>query len=524
MQEINGQDCNNDNTPPVITVTTSPKDYNLDKNKQVYVSPADFITSITDNCDTDIDRNAARFVVDGKLETSLTYRTGCGFLGSNTETIVAVDKQGNISEKHNVRIIIRDVPIIEVENNKEFTLNGDKVEVKPSDFVKSVSTCSSSIGLIFSDGSSIKTYYCTDIDQDMTVRIIAYNDTENSSPKEVTFRIVDRTPPSFSVVSGTQDVDLDETGNITITANNFITNPSDNCGSDNISFYFFDNGDKESLSFFCADIGIINLQIVAVDASGNRSEKQPVTIKIRDTPPDFNVVTEVQTVPLDNEGKATIFPDDYVLPGSSGNCSGNDITYWFVVEGVVHEDYTFNCNDAGSKIMSIAAIDQTGNRSAPKDISLTVIDNTAPSFEVYPGEQKVYLDNTGNVTILPKDFIFIFSDNCTDKDDIKFIFLDDGADKTNLKYDCTDTVGTKTVHIVAIDNSNNRSASHPVTIKILDKIPPVITECTTINFPEGKNYFSTNSNTNCTYTGSFDAPTATDNCTAVDQLKISYEI
>ena len=236
----------------------------------------------------------------------------------------------------------------------------------------------------------------------------------------------------------------------------------------------------------------------------------------------FDVVTETQTVYLNDEGQQTIYPIDFVNPtGTIDECDDvNNLIFSFFDGEFEITELSYNCDDIGQiYTIYIIAIDKADNRSEQQPVVIEIKDGIAPNLVVVTARD-IYLDNTGNAIIDPNDFVLSVSDNCTDESDILLLFNDDDEDIPNLSYTCTDLNQTKTIHIVAIDQNENR-ATRSTSITIKDNIPPVIT-CPTVMYPPGKDYFPTDPD-KCTSQQSFSI-SATDNCTHEDQLNISYEI
>ncbi|MDR1156047.1 MAG: HYR domain-containing protein [Bacteroidales bacterium] len=402
------------------------------------------------------------------------------------------------------------------------------VTVSPGAYVTGQSdncTAPNDIEFRFVDGTGSEhadlSFSCNDIGP-KTLSILAFDEAGNrSTPQNVIINIRDNAPPAFAILPGPHYADLDGSGSVTVSPGDYVTGQSDNCTAPNdIEFRFVDGTEHADLPFSCNDTGPKTLSILAFDKAGNRSTPQTVIINIRDNaPPAFAILPGPHYADLDGIGNVTVSPGDYVT-GQSDNCTAaNDIEFRFV-DGSEHADLPFSCNDTGPKTLSILAFDEAGNRSATQNVTVIIRDNAPPAFAILPGPHYADLDGSGSVTVSPGDYVTGQSDNCTAPNDIVFRFVD-GTEKESLTYGCAD-IGKKTLTIVAYDLAGNRSEEE-VIVNIRDKVLPSVT-CPTFTYPKGLSYFPTNSDTNCTYTGSFNAPTATDNCTDDADLVIAYEI
>ena len=267
-------------------------------------------------------------------------------------------------------------------------------------------------------------------------------------------------------LSGPRDIALDNDGSITVYPFAFVNDDPDICDK---TFVFVDNEiDRTSLTFTCNNTGSHTVSIVVIDADGKRSQPEEVTFTISDkTPPDFDVIP--LTVTLNEIGSITVYPVDFVR-NISDNCSDDqNITFLFVLNEVDYPSFTFTCNDVGSRIVSIVAIDGNANRSLPQEISCTVIDRIPPKFDVIPRD--IALGNNGSVTIYPTDFVENICDYDGNIDDIIFRFVVNESDYESLTYTCYD-IDLQTVAIVAIVGICTRSQPKPVTFSISDQTPP----------------------------------------------------
>ena len=268
-------------------------------------------------------------------------------------------------------------------------------------------------------------------------------------------------------------VTLNTDGKVTIYPISFVEDDPNIC---NLTFLFVVNGkDYPSLTYTCSDIGSHTVSIVAIDPEGNHSPPHKVTFEIIE-PDEYSLVFDVtpsRNITLDDFGSITVYPVDFVTNVMYGCPS-----FLFVVDNIDYASLPFSCNNIGSHTVSIVAIDRKGNRSQSKPVTFKVSDQIPPDFNVIPN-RNVALDNNGNITVDPVDFVTNVSDNCSNERDITFRFVVGGKDQEDLTFTC-DGIGSHTVQIVAIDANKNRSQPKPVTFTISDQTPPIARCKTTI--------------------------------------------
>ena len=170
-------------------------------------------------------------------------------------------------------------------------------------------------------------------------------------------------------------------------------------------------------------------------------------------------------IALDNDGSVTLYPVVFV-EHDSDIC---DKKFVFVVNGADRASLTLTCNNIGTYTVSIVRIDADDNRSQPQIVRFTISDKTPPVFDVI--SQVVVLNEIGNTTVYPVDFVRNIADNCSNEQDITFWFVVDGADRGSLSFSCND-LGLRTLSVVAIDGRGNRSQPKEVSCTIRSLIPP----------------------------------------------------
>ena len=232
---------------------------------------------------------------------------------------------------------------------------------------------------------------------------------------------------------------LDATGNVSITQAQIDNSSSDNCGIQTVTL--------DTTTFDCTNVGANTVTLTVTDVNGN-SDSKTATVTVEDNLVP-TVITQDITVQLDATGNVSITPAQ-VDNSSSDNCG---------VQTVTLDTTTFDCTNVGTNTVTLTVTDVNGN-SDSKTATVTVQDTIQPI--VVCRDITIQLDDTGNATIIPADIDNGSQDAC----DLVLIL-----NKTQFSLS---EVGIHTVTLTAIDPSGNtNSCSALVTVE--DNIPPIIT-------------------------------------------------
>ncbi|WP_299155794.1 LamG-like jellyroll fold domain-containing protein [uncultured Christiangramia sp.] len=268
-----------------------------------------------------------------------------------------------------------------------------------------------------------------------TVEVTDSSEPAQSTSKTFTLNAVDNEDPVVQTKNIT--IQLDATGNASITTSDIDNGSSDNCAIDSISL--------SKTIFDCNDIGSNSVTLTVSDKFGNSSSKT-ATINVEDNIAPI-VQTKNITIQLDASGNASI-SDDAVNNNSTDACSSisfdTDIT-------------DFNCSNIGANSVTLTVTDEDGN-SASKDATVTVEDDIAPN--AIAQNITVQLDASGNASITAAEVDNGSSDNCGIKD----LSLD------ITSFDCSN-VGANNVVLTVTDVNNNSSTAN-ATVTVEDNIAP----------------------------------------------------
>ncbi|GHA37159.1 hypothetical protein GCM10007103_18130 [Salinimicrobium marinum] len=224
-----------------------------------------------------------------------------------------------------------------------------------------------------------KEYFtCADIGTH-TLRVDYSGDFNGTCFVEVT--IVDDLPPQVNCVSGF-DLELDEDGNATLTAEDLGIVATDNCRVDEISL--------SRTNFGPADIGEQEVTVTVSDSSGNEATcLTTINVTSNDFPaPGLSCVGSV-TLPLNNDGEAYLQPEDILT--SNGE----------VPENLELSRSFFTCEDIGVTEITLTANNTGGyNESCTILVTITDPEEYCASIPVDPnpsedGEYVIIYPNPG---------------------------------------------------------------------------------------------------------------------------------
>ena len=263
-------------------------------------------------------------------------------------------------------------------------------------------------------------------------------------------------------------VNLDGTGNASITGNDIDNGSTDNCAI--TSYSVLPN------TFTSANLGDNNVVLTITDAAGNSSTCAAIVTVTDLTPPE--AICQNIIIQLDANGNATIIGTD-IDGGSTDNG---------VIVSYVANPSTFNCTTTGDNNVTLTVTDDAGLTDDCIAI-VTVQDNINPTAICQ--DITIQLDNTGKAIITAADIDNGSNDNCT------FTLA-----ASQTAFDCTH-VGTNTVTLTITDATGN-TATCNATVTVEDDTNPTIT-C-------AADQTQTADASNCSAAVTVLAPATADNC------------
>lgn len=238
----------------------------------------------------------------------------------------------------------------------------------------------------------------------------------NSDMCSSTITVIDTVGPT--VIGQNINVDLDPSGNATITAAQIENGSTDNCGI--LSYSINQN------SFSCSDIGNNIVTLNVEDVNGNINSANFI-VTINDTTPPVAIAQDI-TVYLNVNGNATI-NSSLVNNGSTDECS---------IASSIVSPTNYSCNSLGVVPATLTIIDSGGNSSID-GFSVTLLDTIRPT--TIGMDIQVNLASANPYIITPADLDNGSSDNCN------FTLT--------IDQNSFNAVGIYNVNLTATDDSGN---------------------------------------------------------------------
>lgn len=212
-------------------------------------------------------------------------------------------------------------------------------------------------------------------------------------------------------------VQLDATGNASITGTDIDGGSTDNCG--------IASKLANPNTFTCANVGPNTVTLTVRDVNGNENTCT-ATVSIEDNTAPVAICRDI-SVQLNAAGNATITGVD-IDNGSNDACG---------IQSMTVSPNTFNCGDIGPNNVTLMVTDVNGLVNTCDGI-VTVEDNTAPVAICH--DINIQLDGTGNATITRADIDNGSNDACG---------IQSLAANPN-SFDCSD-VGPNSVTLIVTD-------------------------------------------------------------------------
>jgi hypothetical protein len=355
----------------------------------------------------------------------------CSEVGINPVTLTVVDVNGNSSTcTADVTVIDNIAPVAVCQNisiNLDATGNATIIAADINN--GSSDACGETLA------ASLTSFTCANVGANSVVLTVT-DPSGNFTTCTSTVTVVDVTAP----VAVCQDivVQLDDTGNATVTGAMINNGSSDACGIATLAVL--------PNTFTCANIGANAVVLTVTDVNGNASTCN-ATVTIQDNVAPVALCQNV-SVTLDVTGNGSTSAAA-VNNGSSDACG---------IASLALSQTTFDCSEVGINPVILTVVDVNGN-SSTCSADVLVIDNIAPVAVCQ--DITVQLDASGVATITTADINNGSSDACG-------VTL--AASLTN--FDCS-MVGIVPVTLTVTDPSGNNSTCI-ANVTVEDNIAPII--------------------------------------------------
>lgn len=359
----------------------------------VTIQAIDLDFGSSDDCGID----STTFKIDG--QDSLTY--GCNVIGTPFTVAFTVSDFAGNTDTCISTITIQDTanPIARCGGPINAVLSGTTGEFFVNAFdLNNTSTPSSDNCTITSyliNGQGRDTFDCSMIGLNTAVLTVIDQD-GNTDTCNAIIDVQDITSPTVNCRFIT-NLSLDSTGQALITASSLLISSNDNCSVDSI----IGNG-LDTIVFTCADIGGNQIQVIAIDPSGNQSSACNAIVNISDTTAPVAICPTLP-VYLNPQGNVWVQAQE-IDSASFDNCG---IVSW-LING--QDSIIFTCNNIGvSQQANLTVTDGsglTGNCVA----TIEVLDTIPPVANCT--SFVAVLDPNGFVEISPNQIDSNSFDNC----------------------------------------------------------------------------------------------------------------
>jgi hypothetical protein len=386
-------DCSNVGAN-TVTLTVTDANANVSTiDAIVTVEDATAPTAIAQDITVQLDVNGVASILPSDIDNGSNDACGvtlavsqvdfdCTNIGVNTVTLTVTDSNTNVStidaivtvEDATAPVAIAQDITVQLDANGNASITAAQLDNGSND------ACG-----IASIVASKTSFDCSNTGLN-TVTLTVTDANENVSTIDATVTIEDTIAPV--AVAQNISIDLDATGNATITPEMIDSGSSDNC-----SF----TTSLDMVNFTCANIGIENtVTLTVTDASGNSaSTTAMVTVNDVTLP---TVLTQAITVSLDENGEGTTTAQA-INNGSNDACG---------IASIAIDIASFDCSNLGENTVTLTVTDNNGNTASEPAI-VTVVDTIAPI--VGTRNISVELDANGAATITPEDVLLLTEDD-----------------------------------------------------------------------------------------------------------------
>lgn len=481
-----------------ITLTLEVSDGSLTDTCDVQVTVVDDIdpTVATQNITVDLDPTGAASITaaqvdNGSIDTCGTVSLSvapstfdCSDRGQNTVTLTVTDEAGNTATGTAI-VTVRDVTPPNATASASVTLNlnaqGQATLTAQQINAQATDNCAGATVNI-----SRTNFTCADVGAPVNITVGATDAAGNTDPTPVTVAVtvLDPIAPTAIAITETLEVSLDIYGNASITPAQIDNGSTDNCDTT-------PNLALDVTDFTCDDLGNQEVTLTVTDPSGNEATATATVVVVDEIAPTLTLGTTEISLALSAAGTATLTAGQVYGDGTSSTASDNCSVD---VSSLQFSRSAFDCNDLGTPVVvDVTISDLSGNVSNTEQVTVTVVDNIAPT--AVATDLTVELDASGVAAITAEQIDGGSSDNCG----IASIAIDVDS------FTCADIAAPVTVTLTVTDAAGNE-ATATATVTVVDNLDPVITAEPSVTVALDENGVATIS--------AADLASATDNCDA----------
>ncbi len=443
----NSFDCSNVGPNPVTLTVTDDSGNVATCTSIVTVEDSIVPTAVCQDIDVFLDASGMATIaaadVDGGsddicgiADLSIDMDTfNCSNTGPNNVMLTVTDNNGNVSMCTAVVTVIDDIaPIISCPTN---VITNTDAGLCSALVVFSDALASDNCNVTVAQTAGLPSGSAFPVGVS-TVEFTATDDSGNTTSCSFTITVEDNELPT--AVCQDITIQLDDTGNATITAADVDGGSNDACGVGTLAI--------DMDTFDCSHVGDNTVTLTVTDVNGNIATCT-ATVTVEDvTAPE--VFCQDITIDLDDTGMVTIIGTD--IDGGSTDACG--------IASYELDMDTFDCSNVGDNTVTLTVTDVNGN-SATCTAIVTVQDVINPVVACM--DLTVELDENGMAVITPEDVATI-TDNCGIMTTAIDIF----------EFSCDDIGTPVTVQVFAEDESGNLSTCTAV-VTVVDALAPVIT-------------------------------------------------
>ena len=361
----------------------------------------------------------------------------CSNVGANTVTLSVTDVNGNVKTTTATVTVFDTITPIVITQNRTIYLNGSGAASITASSINNGSTDACGISTLTVTPNS---FSCLNVGNNtVTLTIRDVNNNVKTGTAIVT--VIDTIRPV--AIAQNITVQLNATGNATITGAQVNNNSTDACGI-NTSLL-----SVSPSSFTCSNIGANAVILTVTDVNGNVSTTN-ATVTVADTVRPI-VNTQNITVQLNASGAASITAAQ-INNGSTDACGIN--TSLLSVS-----PSSFTCSNIGANTVTLTVTDVNGNVKTGT-ATVTVADTVRPIINTQ--NISVYLNATGNVSITGSQVNNVSTDAC-------------GIGSLSVSpntFTCTNT-GNNTVTLSVTDVNGNIKTGTAI-VNVIDTVRPIV--------------------------------------------------